>query len=218
MPDQPVPQPDPSPLTLTADPRLDSFLMKGWVGFGPALQSVDPARAARWFAQRIGDADAAETIESLLEGVAKDAAAEDRLESLMALAEIAEEVEDDLLADTLWEGGLRAARVTADPDALLEATGRLAAIAERLGDPLVAAEYYIDFLNWRRKPGHSSDPEAVEQAFDEIVRLAEVDGEPKESALWSYRQVRYTRLLEADDERAVEGDWEADDAPYQSWG
>lgn len=217
MTDHPSP-PAPSPLALTADPRLDGFLMKGWVAFGPALSSTEPNRAARWFAQRLGDPDAAETIESLLEGLSKGAAAEDRVESLFALAEIAEEVEDDVLADTLWEGGLRAARVTGDPDALLEATGRLASIAERLGDPLVAAEYFIDFLNWRRKPGHSSDPESVEQAFDEVVRLAEVDGEPKESALWSYRQVRYTKVLEADDERAVEGDWEEDPAPFQSWG
>jgi hypothetical protein len=218
MTDQPSRPPAARPLALTADPRLDSFLTKGWVGFGPALAAVEPNRAARWFAQRIGDPDAAETIEALLEGIAPGAPAEDRLESLLALAEIAEEVEDDLLADTLWEGALRAARATGDPDALMEVTGRLAAIAERLGDPLVAAEYYIDFLNWRRKPGHSSDPESVEQAFDEVVRLAEVDGEPKESALWAYRQVRYTKLLEADDERAIEGDWEPDPSPYQSWG
>lgn len=218
MTEHPAAQPAPSPLSLTADPRLDNALMKGWVGFGPALAAVEPARAARWFALRIEDPDAAETIESLMSGFATDAPDEDRLESLLALAEIAEEVDDDLLADTLWEGAVRTARAIGDPDAMLEATTRLAAIAERLGDPLVAAEYYIDFLNWRRKPGHSSDPEAVEQAFDEVVRLAQVDGEPKESALWAYRQVQYTKLLEADDERAVEGDWEADAAPYQSWG
>ncbi len=211
-------KPAPSPLSLTADPRLDNALMKGWVGFGPALAAVEPARAARWFALRLEDPEVAETVESLMGGLAPDEADGDRLESLLALAEIAEEFDDDLLADTLWEGAVRTARVTGDPDALMEATGRLAAIAERLGDPLVAAEYYIDFLNWRRKPGHTSDPEAVEEAFDEIVRLAEVDGEPKESALWAYRQVQYTKLLEAEDERAVEGEWEADPAPYQSWG
>ncbi|CAA9534626.1 MAG: hypothetical protein AVDCRST_MAG59-158, partial [uncultured Thermomicrobiales bacterium] len=36
-------------------------------------------------------------------------------------------------------------------------------------------------------------------------------------AVWAYRQARYTRLLEADDERAVEGDWEADPTPYSGW-
>lgn len=218
MTDQPAAPLVPSPLTLTADPRLDGFLAKGWAAFGPALTAVEPARAARWLAQRMGDPDLADTIEPLLAGLARNASGDDRLESLFALAEIAEEVEDDLLADTLWEGGLRAARVSGDPDALQEATGRLATLAERLGDPLAAAEYHIDFLNWRRKPGHTSDPEAVEEAFDEIVRLAEVDGEPKESALWAYRQVRFAKQVDAEDERAVEGDWEADPTPYRSWG
>jgi hypothetical protein len=206
-----------TPLTLTADPRLDGFLQKGWAAFAPALAAVGPVRGARWLAQRAEDPELVESVEPLLDGLAANAEPGDRLESLFALAEIAEEVEDDLLADTLWDGALEAARAVGDPDALLEATHRLAALAERMGDPLAAAEYWIDFLNWRREPGCSSDPESVEQAFDEIVRLAESDGEPKESALWAYRQVRYTKLLEAEDERAVEGDWEPDSSPFQSW-
>jgi hypothetical protein len=100
---------------------------------------------------------------------------------------------------------------------IAEATTRLAAIAEAQGDPLAAAEFYIDFLNWRRLPGHASDPEALETAFDEIVRLATLDGAQKAAALFAYRQATYTRLLDAEDDRAVEGDWEKDPAPYESW-
>ncbi len=141
---------------------------------------------------------------------------EERAEALIELAELAEAV-DDLVADTLWEGVLAAGREGADPDVLFEAATRLAAIAEGHGDPLAAAEYLLEFLNWRRQPGHASDPEQVEAAFDGVVRLAELDGAQKEAALFGSRQARYTRLLEAEDERAVEGDWEAEATPYAGW-
>ena len=206
----------PRPLTVTADPRLDAALAKGWATFAEAIASTGAPRTARWLAQRAGDPELAETAEPLIEAVHGEDP-EERGEALRALAEIAEEVEDDLLADAFWEGGLESAEETGDADALGEASGRLAALAERLGDPLAAGEYRIAFLNWRRRPGHASDPEAVEEAFDEIVRLALQDGAQKEAAVWAYRQARYTRLLEADDERAVEGDWEADPTPYAGW-
>ena len=210
-----APEP-PQPLTLTADPRLDTAVAKGWEPFAAAIAAAGSARAARWLARRAGDADLAESAEPLFAAVAGDDP-EERGEALLALAEIAEEVEDDALADAFWEGALESAEETDDADAIAEATGGLAALAERLGDPLAAAEYRIAFLNWRRRPGHASDPEAVEEAFDEIVRLAQHDGAQKDAAVWAYRQARYTRLLEADDERAVEGDWEADPAPYSGW-
>jgi hypothetical protein len=130
---------------------------------------------------------------------------------------LAEETGDDLLADTLWEGALDKARTWGDGDLVAEATRRLAALAERLGDPLAAAEFSIEFLNWRRQTGHTSDPEDVENAFDEIIRLAELDGEPRAAAEYAYRQVGFTRLLDADDPRAVEGDWEASSQPYEPW-
>ena len=206
----------PQPLLLTADPRLDAALAKGWDAFSPALATVGSARAARWLARRANDPELVEAAEPLFAALA-EANEEERAETLLALAEIAEEIEDDPLADALWEGALESGEAIGDADALAEATGRLAALAERLGDPLAAAEYRIAFLNWRRQPGHASDQEAVEEAFDEIIRLAQQDGAQKEAAVWAYRQARYTRLLEADDERAVEGDWEADTAPYVAW-
>jgi hypothetical protein len=100
---------------------------------------------------------------------------------------------------------------------MAEATRRLAALAERNGDPLAAAEFFIEFLNWRRQSGHSSDPEDVEVAFDEIVRLATDDGARQSAAEYGYRQVSFTKLLNADDPRAVVGDWETDSPPYQTW-
>lgn len=207
---------DPQPLTLTADPRLDAAVGKGWDAFAEAVAAAGAVRAGRWLGRRSGDPELAEMAEPLFAALAGDDD-EERGEALLALAEIAEELEDDPLADALWEGALAAAEAAGDADALAEATGRLAALAERLGDPLAAAEYWIALLNWRRGSGNASDPEAVEDAFDALVRLAQLDGAQKEAAVWAYRQARYTRLLEADDERAVEGDWEADPAPYAAW-
>ena len=105
-----------------------------------------------------------------------------------------------------------------DGDLIAEATRRLAALAERNGDPLAAAEFFIEFLNWRRQPEHSSDPEDVEVAFDEIVRLATADGAQQAAAQYAYRQVGFTKLLDADDPRAVEGDWESDSLAYRNVG
>jgi hypothetical protein len=133
------------------------------------------------------------------------------------LAELAEEIDDPLLADTFWEGALAAGQDAADPELVVEATTRLATIAESHGDPLAAAEYFIDFLNWRRQPGHVSDAEDVAIAFDQIIRLAHQDGAKKEAALFEYRQARYTRLLETEDERTVMGDWEVEATPYTGW-
>ena len=100
---------------------------------------------------------------------------------------------------------------------ITEAISHLAAIAEEHGDPLAAAEYHIDFLNWRRQDDHTSDPEAVADAFDEIVRLAGVDGDPQAVAIWEYRLASFIRLEEAGDERAYAGDWEQSPIAYESW-
>lgn len=205
-----------SPLRLTRSPRLDNALRLGWEAFARTLAAAGSADAAAWLAARAGDPELVEVVAPLL-GAATVGDAEDAADALFALAELAEETGDDLLADTLWEGVLARARASADGDLMAEATRRLAALAERLGDPLAAAEFFIAFLNWRREPGHFSDPEDVELAFDEIARLAEVDGAPKAAAEYAYRQVVFTRLLDADDPRAVEGDWEPDPRPYESW-
>ena len=72
-----------------------------------------------------------------------------------------------------------------DGDLLTEATTHISEIAFDLDEPTSAAEAWIDFLNWRREPESASDPEAVLTAFDEIIRAAEMDGEPHDC-----RQIR----------------------------
>ena len=204
------------PLQLTRGPRLDNALRLGWGPFSRTLAAAGPEEAARWLAARTKDPDLVAIGESLffaaIEGNHDEAA-----DALFGIAELAEEIGDDLLADTLWEGALEHARAVGEGDLVAETTRRLAALAERLGDPLAAAEFFIAFLNWRRQPEHSSDSEDVEIAFDEIVRLAGVDGAQKAAAEYAYRQAEFTKLLDAEDSRAVEGDWESDGRVYESW-
>ena len=206
----------PSPLRLTRSPRLDNALRLGWESFSRTLAAVGPQEAARWLSARTGDPELVEVAEPLLAS-ALGSDPDEAADAFFALAELAEETEDDLLADTLWEGVLDRARDVMDGDLIAEATRRLAAVAERHGDPLAAGEFFIEFLNWRRQSEHSSDPEDVEVAFDEIVRLATADGAQQAAAQYEFRQVGFTKLLDADDPRAVEGDWEAEALPYQTW-
>ena len=205
-----------SPLRLTRSPRLDNALRLGWESFSRTLAATGPPDAARWLSARTGDPELVEVAEPLLASALGDDP-DEAADALFGLAELAEETEDDLLADTLWEGVLDRAREIGDGDLIAEATRRLAALAERNGDPLAAAEFFIEFLNWRRQPEHSSDPEDVEVAFDEIVRLATADGAQQAAAQYAYRQVGFTKLFDEDDPRAVEGDWETDSLTYQTW-
>lgn len=203
-------------MRLTRSPRLDNALRLGWESFSRTLAVAGPEEAARWLSARTGDPELAEVAEALLVS-ALGGDPDESADALFGLAELADETEDDLLADTLWEGVLDRSRSAVDGELMAEATRRLSAIAERNGDPLAAAEFFIEFLNWRRQPEHSSDPEDVEVAFDEVIRLATADGAQQAAAQYGYRQVGFTKLLDADDPRAVEGNWEADSAPYQAW-
>ncbi|MGH2614478.1 MAG: hypothetical protein ACRDJC_04515 [Thermomicrobiales bacterium] len=205
-----------SPLHLTRNPRLDNALRIGWESFSRTLAAAGAGDAAAWLAARTDDPELAAVAEPFF-AAAMVGDAEDAADALFALAELAEETGDDLLADTLWEGVLARAQAAENGDLVAEATRRLAALAERLGDPLAAAEFFIGFLNWRREPGHTADPEDVLDAFDEIARLAVVDGAQKAAAEYGFRQVGFARLTDAEDPRAVEGDWERDSRPYASW-
>ncbi len=90
--------------------------------------------------------------------------------------------------------------------------------------PLEANENYFERNGYapsdtsgKRLLGRSCGLDAVLGAFDEVVRLARLDGEQRAAALFEYRQAGFGRLVDAEDERATEGDWERDPAPYASW-
>lgn len=198
------------------NPRLDAALAGGCDAWERAVREAGVARATAWLAQRTGPDVPRDDLHDHLAGLME---AGDEDEATVARAELAELLEenDDELADVLWERVLEHGMTTEDGELIFEATSRLAGIAEDHGDPLVAAEYFVDFLNWRRQADHVSDPESVQTAFEEAIRLAEIDGEPNVAALYSYRQVRFTKVVEADAEAATIGDWETDRAPYESW-
>jgi hypothetical protein len=205
-----------APLNLTMNPKLDIALGEGWNAWETAAREAGIARTTSWAAQRAGEdvprADLKEHIQALLE-------TEDPDDAVFARAELAELIEgaDDTLSHILWEGVIEFGIESDDPDLIFEATTHMAAIAETHEELQVAAEYYIEFLNWRRNPGVVSDPETVLTAFDEIIRLAEEDGEPKAAALFGFRQVAFAKLVESEAETAGEGDWEADGKRYESW-
>ncbi len=204
------------PISLTADPKLDAALGRGWEAWEQAARQAGVGSVARWIALRLGDLgrkrDLLQPVASLLE--AEDE--EDRAVARVELAELVEE-EDDVLADTLWEGVLAHGLATEDGDTIAEATTRLASIAEAHGDPLAPGEYHLEFLNWRRSDAHVSDPEAVETAMEDVVQLARLDGEQRFAALFEFKLAAFVRLAEEEDDRATEGDWEQDPAPYRSW-
>lgn len=205
-----------APLSLTMNPRLDAALGEGAAAWENAARHAGLAKAVAWSVQRtageVPKEDLHDAIQAVLESVDHDDLAVARAE----LAELLEET-DDALADALWEAVLERGFETGDSEIIFEASSHLSAIADDHGDLLAAGEYFIDFLNWRRGPDHGSDPEAVQTAFDEVIRFAEADGEPKIAALFSFRQVAFTKLVDKDDERASTGDWENDGAPYASW-
>ena len=204
-----------APLPFTTSPTLDAALAGGWEPWLVAARKAGAAKTSAWIARRLGEPSAAIEITEIVDGLLGEDP-ETRATSAGELAESVE-AEDLMLADTLWEGCLAAGSDLADPDIIFEAVTQLAGIAEDQGENLAAAEYWIFFLNWRREEGHESDPDAVQTAYEEIIRLAEDDGEQKQVADWTYRQVRYTKLADAEDERAAAGDWEAAAEPYTGW-
>jgi hypothetical protein len=206
----------PQPLSHSINPKLDFALRLGWENWERAASRLGNDALAAWLQARLKDQAASDEAAGLLSTLFQEQDPEERAVHRAELAELIEETDVEL-ADTLWEGVLAYGREADDPEYLFEATQHLAGIAERYGEPLAAAEYYIDFLNWRREDDHASDTEPVETAFEEIARLAEADGEPKAAAIFSFRQVTYHRLAEAEDDRATSGDWEPYPTPYQSW-
>lgn len=215
MTDEPE-RPAGQPMLLTPNARLDFALRLGWENWERVARRAGADDVAGWLRARLRRPDLASDATDLVRSLVEAEDAEDQAVLRAELAELLEG-EDDELADTLWEGVLTHGRETGDADYIVEATRRLAAIAEGYGDPLAAAEYYIDFLNWRREGEHTSEIEPVEEAFEEIIRLAEVDGERAAAALFTHRYATYQRRVDADHESATTGDWETKTVPYASW-
>ena len=205
-----------APLPFTTSPRLDAALARGCDEWLSAARALGAAATLRWLARR---ADLSEQLDDLSEVVEALLDATDPDDAVGLLAELAELVtgDDDIVAEVLAEGVLAHGIATGDAEVIVDAVGHLAELAEAAGDPLTAAEYHVDFLNWRRQPEHSSDAESVATSFDEIVRLAELDGATRPAAIFGFRQVAFQRLADADAETAFTGDWDPRSSSYESW-
>lgn len=204
------------PITLTTSPCLDATIHQGWDAWITVVQDLGASATSVWLSQRAGDRDLRAALFPALEAVLTAGGPDDEVEARIELAELSEVV-DDLVVETCWEGVLLAARAAGDGDAMAVATTRLATISEAHGDALTAAELYIEFLNWRRQPGSSSDSDAVATSFEEIIRLAERDRNPKAAAIYTFRYATFTQMVDRDDGRVVAGDWEANESPYEAW-
>ena len=204
------------PLSFTVSPRLDAALGRGSDDWLTAARALGVADTLRWLGQR---ADLTEQIEDVRDVVEALLDATDHDETVGLMSELAELVtgDDDILAEVLAEGVLAHGIAIGDAEIIVDAVGHLAELAEAAGDPLTAAEYHVDFLNWRRRPDASSDTDSVASSFDEIVRLAEADGATQAAAIFGFRQVAYQRVVDADGETATTGDWDPKAQPYESW-
>lgn len=205
----------PRQIQLTVSPALDHALKRDWDAFAVAAAREKPGRFAAWLARRLERPEIAGDLEQL----AQDLLAADVDRQAIAAVELAEmaEVTDDALAEMLWNGALTVGLSSADGDLVFEATARLAEIAEMDGDPLAVAEYFVDFLNWRRQSDHASDPDAVHEAFEGIIRSAEADDRPEEAARFEFQQARYGRIVEGEGEGATVGDWQSGEPTFTAW-
>lgn len=205
-----------APLSFTSSPRLDAALARGSDDWLTAARALGTAGTLRWLGQRADLSeqlgDVADVVDALLDATDPD-------ETVGLLSELAELLtgDDDILAEVLAEGVLAHGIVVGDAEVIVDAVGHLAELAESAGDLLTAAEYHIDFLNWRRLPDHSSDAESVSSSFDELVRLAELDGATQAAAIFAFRQVTFQRIVDAEGETATTGDWDPKAPPYESW-
>jgi hypothetical protein len=204
------------PLSLSIDAALDRAVDAGWTTWQAAARARSTESGARWLVQRLAGVLPEDDAGDLLSQLTGDAPPDERALAAAELAELAEE-DDPALAAMLWEAVLDAGRELDDGELFFEGASRLAALEEPWGDPLTAAEFLIAFLNWRRQDGHGSDPETVLTAFDEIVRLAELDGASAAAARFAFEQARFMRVVEAEMPAVEIGDWAGGMPPFASW-
>jgi hypothetical protein len=207
---------DGTPLNFSFDAGLDAALTKGWTGWIETARKKGIERTAEWLLRRGETGLDLSDLEPLLETLLESSVPFDRAMAASELAELTE-VEDDAMAATLWEGVMVSGREAGDSEVYFEGLSQLAEIELEYGDPQAAAALYIDFLNWAREPGHSTEAEAILTAFDQIIELAEGDGAPTASAEYAHAQTRFFRSVDGDDSRIVSGNWEANDDEYVVW-
>jgi hypothetical protein len=207
---------DGTPLNFSFDAGLDAALTKGWTGWIETARKKGIERTAEWLLRRGETGLDLSDLEPLLETLLESSVPFDRAMAASELAELTE-VEDDAMAATLWEGVMVSGREAGDSEVYFEGLSQLAEIELEYGDPQAAAALYIDFLNWAREPGHSTEAEAILTAFDQIIELAEGDGAPTASAEYAHAQTRFFRSVDGDDSRIVSGNWEANGDEYVVW-
>lgn len=205
------------PLAFSKDFRLDHSLRTGVDAWEAMVSQRGAAATTTWLMDRSAGAGLDE--ELVLEAVENLIVSEDPHDRALARAEIAEiaQEEDTELADILWFAVRDYGIETGDADLIVEASTHLAEIALDLDEPTTAAEVWLDFLNWRREPDATSDPESVLTAFDEIISAAELDGAREVAARFGYMQVQFQQLVDADDPRTTVGNWLSNDDPLESW-
>lgn len=207
---------DTNPLTLTTNPHLSLALQDDGPAFEGALLEVGEDKAHAWLRARVGDEIAPAMLHDALAAWFAASTPDDRVMARADLAELTAGI-DDAVSELLWDASLQDGFERADGDQVFDAVSHLARIAESSGDPLAAAEFYIEFLNWRRAGDHVSDPESVHEAFEELVRLAEVDGEPAAAARFAHAHSVFSRLSDEDDTAAATGDWTPKTPPFAGW-
>ncbi len=205
-----------TPLSLSVDAGLDHALTGGWGAWRSAAAIRKPAAVKRWLVSRLPEGVEPEDVQEPLLALIGNWPADDRAMAAVDLAELFE-ADDPVFASLLWEAVLEAGQETRDAELVFEGVSRLAGIEEEFGDPLTAAEFYVEFLSWRRQADHASDPEAVMTAFDEVIRLAEVDFAPRAAAQFTFFQAQFLRIVETGSTAAEVGDWAPTTPPFMAW-
>ncbi len=205
-----------NPLTLTTSPRLSAALQRDGPAFEQALLDVGQVKAEQWLGNRIGDEIERDILNDALTAWFEATSPEDRVMARVELAELVSEVDDEV-SELLWEASLRDGYERDDGDQAFDAVSHLARISESSADALTAAEFYIEFLNWRRTGDHVSDPESVHEAFEELARLAELDGETAAAARYAHAHSVFTRVADDGEANASVGDWAPGSPAFTGW-
>ncbi len=207
---------DQPPVVLTTNPRLSFALHGSGADLERAMEAVGLEQVQTWLLNRTGEEIAPDDLHAALAAWFDAASSDDRIIARVELAELIDEA-DEATTELLWEASLRDGYEGGDAELAFDAVSNLARIAEESGDPLAAAEYFIEFLNWRRQAEHASDPEFVHQAFEEIVRLAEAERQAAVAARFEAAHAQFARIEDAGDDRAAVGDWTGGTPPFASW-